>query len=99
MRMPVRSLASLSGLRICRCRELWRRLKMWLRSGVAVAVAKASDYSSDSIPSLGDFMCGLKKTKKKKKSLLLISPLLATADCFSPWELSSCCSFKTQLLH
>jgi len=31
-------LASLSGLRIRRCRELWCRLQMWLGSGVAVAV-------------------------------------------------------------
>ena len=38
-RLWVRSLASLSGLRICRCRELWYRSQMWLRSCVAVAVA------------------------------------------------------------
>ena len=28
----------LSGLRIWRCRDLWCRLQMWLRSGVVVAV-------------------------------------------------------------
>ena len=43
MRLRVPSLASLSrlrisGLRIWRCRELWYRLQMRLRSGVAVAV-------------------------------------------------------------
>ena len=38
MRMQVRSLALLSGLRIRRCRELWCRSQMWLGSGVAVAV-------------------------------------------------------------
>ena len=31
------TLASLSGLRIWRCRELWCRLHIWLRSGAAVA--------------------------------------------------------------
>ena len=38
MRTQVRSLASLSGLRIQRCCELWCRLKMWLGSGLALAV-------------------------------------------------------------
>ena len=36
-RMPVRSLASPSGLEICHCHELWCRSQMPLRSGVAVA--------------------------------------------------------------
>jgi len=39
MRLQVQSLASLSGLRIRRCRELWCRLQTWLGSGIAVAVA------------------------------------------------------------
>ena len=39
MRLQVRSLASIRGLRIWRCRELWCRLKTWLRSDMAVAVA------------------------------------------------------------
>ena len=38
MRLQVWSLASLSGLKIWRCHELWYRLQMWLRSGTAVAV-------------------------------------------------------------
>ena len=38
MRLLVRSLASLSGLRIRYCRKLWCRSQMWLRSGIAVAV-------------------------------------------------------------
>uniref|UniRef100_A0A8D0QFR3 Uncharacterized protein n=1 Tax=Sus scrofa TaxID=9823 RepID=A0A8D0QFR3_PIG len=37
--LRVQSLASLSGLRILRCRELWCRSKMRLGSGVAVALA------------------------------------------------------------
>ena len=53
MRMWVQSLALLSGLRIWGCCELWCRLQMRLGSHVAVAVAVASSYSSDSVPRLG----------------------------------------------
>ena len=38
MRLWVRSLAPLSGLRIWHCRELWYRLQMRLGSGIAVAL-------------------------------------------------------------
>ena len=38
MRMWVQSQASLSGLRIWCCRELWCRSQAWLISGVTVAV-------------------------------------------------------------
>jgi len=38
-RLWVRSPASLSGLRIQRCHELWCRSQTWLRSGTAVAMA------------------------------------------------------------
>ena len=44
---------------------------MRLESSVAVAVAKASGYSSDSIPSLGTSICckcGPKKKKEKKEN-------------------------------
>ena len=67
MRMQVGSLASLSGLRIQRYCELWCRLQMQLRSGVAVAVAGL--YSSDWTPSLGTSICrgcGPKKTHTQK---------------------------------
>ena len=50
-------------------RELWCRSQMWLRSCVAVAVAQAGGYSSDSTPSLGISIyreCGPKKTKNKQ---------------------------------
>ena len=57
MRMRVPSLALLSGLRIQHCHELQCRLQMWLRSGVAVAVALASSCSSDLPPSLGTSIC------------------------------------------
>ena len=48
----------------------WHRLQMWLRSGVAMAVAWADGYSSDLTPSLGTSICcrcGHKKKKKKKQ--------------------------------
>ena len=47
MRVQVRSLIWLSGLRIRRCHEPWCRSQTQLRSGVAVAVVKAGSYSSD----------------------------------------------------
>ena len=67
MRMWVRSLASLTGLGIYHCSDLWCRLQMRLRSGVAVTVVKASSCSSDSTPSLGTSICCGKKNQKKKK--------------------------------
>ena len=72
MRLQVRSLASLSGLRIQRCHELWCKSQMQLRSVVAVAVAEAvaSSCSSNSAPSLGTSIClkcGLKRQKDQKK--------------------------------
>ena len=68
--MQVLSLASLGGLRIQGCHELWCRSQMQLESGIAVAVAKAGSCSSDYTPSLGTSIChecGHRKDKKKKK--------------------------------
>ena len=65
----VQSLASLSGLRIRRCCELWCRSQTQLESPIAVAVVKASSYSFDATPSLGNSTCcgwSPKKTKDKK---------------------------------
>ena len=42
VRLRVQSLASLSGLRIRCCHELWCRLQTRLGSGVAVAVARSA---------------------------------------------------------
>ena len=70
MRTRVRSLASLRGLRIWRCRELWCRLQTWLGSCIAVAVVWAGCYSSDLTPSLRTSIChryGPKKPKAKNK--------------------------------
>ena len=74
-RTHVQSLALLSRLRIWRCHELWSRSKTWLGSWVAVAVA--SDHSSNSIPSLGTSICHgcrPKKDQKKKKKILSLAP-------------------------
>ena len=72
MRMQVRSLALLSGLRISCCCELCCRLQTPLRSGVVVAVAVvlAGSYSPDSTHSLATSVClgyDPEKTKKKKR--------------------------------
>ena len=70
MRMWVRTLALLLGLRIQHC-ELWCRLQMWLGSGVAVALVEASCYSSDLTHSLGTsicYGCGSKKTTTPQKT-------------------------------
>ena len=63
-------LASLTGLRIQHCHELWYRSPVGLKSDAAVAVAMAGSYSSKLTPSLGTstyHRCGPKKAKKKKK--------------------------------
>ena len=47
MRLRVRSLASLGGLRIWHGRELWCRSQTWLKSRVAVALGWAGSNSSN----------------------------------------------------
>ena len=77
MRTQIQSLASLSGLGIQCCHELWRKSQM--RHGSCVAVAMASSYSSDWTPSLGIAICrgcGPKEEKKKKKFMLRLYPYL-----------------------
>ena len=59
--------ASLRGLRIRHCCDLWGRSQTQLGSGVAVAVAQASGHRSDSTPSLGTSTCLRSNQKKKKK--------------------------------
>ena len=72
MRLQVRSLVLLSGLRIRHCHELWYRSQTRLRSHIALAVEQAGGYSSDSAPSLGTAICcgssPIKRKKKKKKT-------------------------------
>ena len=71
MRLRVRPLALVSGLRIQPCHEMWCRSQMRLGSCVDVAVAKASSCSSDSIPSLGTFTCCGCSPQTQKKIVLL----------------------------
>ena len=69
------SLASLNGLRIWHCYELWFRSQTQLWSGIAMAVAQASSYNSDSTRSLGISVCrkcGLKKIKKNQEEFFKI---------------------------
>ena len=83
MRIQVRSLALLSELKIQCCYDVgfcvcvcvvyvlpWCRSQTQLGSHVAVAVAQAGGYSSDSTPNLGTSIhCGssARNGKKKKK--------------------------------
>ena len=71
-KLRVRSLALLSGLRIQRCREMWCRSQMRLRSGMfwlwhrPAAVAPIRPLAWES-PFAGRAAQKRKKTKKKKK--------------------------------
>ena len=67
MRLQVPSLASLTGLRIQCCCELWCRLQAQLGSGVAAAVAQTGGCSSSSTPNLGTSICCRCSPKKQKK--------------------------------
>ena len=68
MKTQVQSLASLSGLRVQHCCDLWCSLQTWLRSGIAVAVVWVSGYSSDSTSALGTSICwGWPEKDQKKK--------------------------------
>ena len=72
MRLWIRSLALLSGLRIRSCCELWCRSQTWLGCGIAVALVEAGSYSFDLTPSLGTSTCrkcSPKKTPPKNSAL------------------------------
>ena len=60
----VRSLALLSGLRIQHCRQLWYKLQTLLGSCVAVVLAEAGSYSTNSTPS-GNLHMPQSSPKKK----------------------------------
>ena len=79
MRMLVRCLAPITGLRIPCCCQLWRSLQKQLRSGVAVAVVSAGSCSSDLTFSLG--ICHMlyamvAAIKRKEKSQINFFPVL-----------------------
>ena len=79
MRLRVWPLASLRGLRIQRCRELWCRWQTWLGARLAVALAQAGSYNSNSTHSLGNSICcGCRpeKTTDKKKKYILYDSLI-----------------------
>ena len=67
MRIRVRSLASLSSLRIWCCLELWCGSQTWFGSDVAVAAAQASGCSSDLTPNLGSSIRQESALKRQKK--------------------------------
>ena len=75
MRTRGQSLASLSGLRIRHCHELWCRSKTQLGSGVTVVVTLASGYSSIrplawELPNAARE--ALKRPKKKEKKIFRV---------------------------
>ena len=79
MKMRVRSLASLSGLKSWGCHELWCRSQTQLGSCFAVDVVWVSSCSSDSTPSLGTSIChGYAPPPKKKAALIKLSFSLST---------------------
>ena len=83
IRLQVQSLASLGGLRICRCHELWCRLQTELRSGAAVALVQASGYSSGQTPSLGIsicHVCGPIKTKDNNNNKIPLHTKIQNTD-------------------
>ena len=58
---------------------------MQLRSGVAVAVAQAGRYSSNSTPSLGtSICCGCGPKKKKAKMMTMVETLLVLTRMTPP---------------
>ena len=73
MRTQVQSLASLSGLRIQCCPELWHRLQTQL--GPGVAVAQASRCSPYSTPSLETFICEGAALKRKQANKQTKKPI------------------------
>ena len=68
VKVQVRSLTSLSRLRIWCFRELWCRSQTWLASGIAVAVVQAGSCCSDSTSSLGTSICCRYAPKKRPPS-------------------------------
>ena len=65
-KIQIRFLASLSGLRICHCHQLWCSSQTRLRSHVTVAVAYAGSWSPNLTSSLGTSICCRFSPKKQK---------------------------------
>ena len=64
-RMQIRFLASLTGLRIWCCCELWCRSQTQLESGIALAVVLSGSHSSKLAPTLGTSICHRCSPKKR----------------------------------
>ena len=97
MRLWVRSLPLLSGLTIRHCHELRCRPRMRLGSQVAVALAWASSYSSDSTPSLGTSICrgsGPRNSKKKKIYIYINKETISLEALYFFWKIALL-SFKS----
>ena len=54
---------------------------MWLRSGIAVAVAYDSSYSSDLTPSLEIFICRSCGPKKQKMKIKIKKGMVKKVNC------------------
>ena len=92
MRLRVRSLALLSGLGSRHCHELCCRLKTWLGSGIAVALAQASSKSSNQTSSLGTSICrgcGPKRTKRHTHSQKDVSRAVVSSEGLTGEESTS----------
>ena len=64
------------------------RSQMWLGSGIAVALALASGYSSDSTPNQGTSKCqgnSQKKKKKKKKKKKCLTSKNTNLSALGSW--------------
>ena len=94
--MQVQSLASLSGLRIWGCPELWGRWQMRLRSGMAVT--EADSCSFDSTPSLGTSMCCGCSPKTQTNNLLLKMDFGCAHCALSNWEKRQDCRCQSMMV-
>ena len=102
VRSWVRSLASLIGLRIRHCHELWCRSQTQLKSGVAVAVVQAGSCSSNSTPSLGTSRCPKCGPKNMMLAIVFFVDILFQIEEASEMQgfgfkkIENCCPRKTQ---
>ena len=72
------------------CSKPWCGLKMRLGSHIAVAVAQASSYSSDSTPSLGNSICHAYSPEKQRTNKQTNTQLLSRGVPWWPSGLRIC---------
>ena len=92
MRLQIRSLASLSGLRIWHCHELWCWSQTWLGSGIAVAwhrplaIAPITPLAWEPPYAAG---ATLEKEKRQKKKIVFVCSTCVHMCLFSlNWHFS-----------